>query len=184
MLQELCAVLEQHAFEQPCAGGSVTLVEENQNSKITISGVPSATVVIRLDGNASHMSIVQQIDDLHKICDYLLITNWHNEVRAVLIEIKENLRKSLWQKGVEQVCRSLPFLYYLHSVTEVECNGSCVSCEHVPRFYWVLAPRESKFIDKQRTRGGGPTPRTENCHGVAVRGLAGVRIPFDKLVPP
>ena len=184
MLQELCAIVKQHALEQPCANGSVTLVEENQTPGVTIYGVPSASVVIRLDGNASHLSMVQQRGDLHRICDYLLITDSHNEVRAVLIELKDNLRESLWQKGVEQVCRSLPFLYYLHSVTQVECNGSCVSCDHVSRFYCVLAPRQSKWIDKQRTRAGGLQPRTIDCHGVRVRGLAGVRIPFCRLVPP
>ena len=184
MLQELCTVVKQQTLEEPAADGTVTLVEEKEKVKVTISGVPSTAVVIRLDRNAGHMKrIVQERGHLHRICDYLLITVIHHEVRAILIEVKKHLGQSLWQKGVEQVCRSLPFFYYLHSVTQVECNGSCISCEEVSRFYWVLAPRQSS-IDKQPTRPRGRPARNTECHGVTVRGLAGLRIPFDRLVPP
>lgn len=185
MLQEFCSVVTSHALDHPSTRGSVALVEEAEQVKVTISGVPSETVVIRLDRHACHMEkVVQQRGDLHRICDYLLITYRHDEVRAILVEIKKHLGDSLWRKGAEQVCRSLPFFYYLHSVAQVEHDGSCVSCDEVSRFYWVLAPRQSRGIDKQRTRAGSQQARIDSRHGVTVRGIAGMRIPFNRLVPP
>ena len=177
----LRGIVKHEVLEVPTSQGSLTLLDKAQGTTFTLSAVPSSTVLLRLAGSASHMSIVCNCCGRHRMCDYLLVSDNCSEARVFYIELTDTLNNK-WSHKKTQVCRSLPFFEYLRAVGEVELCG--VSFQNVTHHYLVLARQVSNGPDKQRTRPAGLEVRREQCHGVTVRGLVSIHIPFDRLLFP
>ena len=103
---------------------------------------------------------------------------------VILIELKRSLYLH-WQRGKEQVCRSLPFFEYLRSLCEIDCQKSFCRADPVSFHYWVLASRYGRSIDKQRIRMPPHLLSVSDIHhGVEIKGMVSSLVSLSQLIGP
>lgn len=125
--------------------GSITLREKNV-MVVELFDLAADTIAIRLDRiGLSGMAN----GPWKRCCDYLVICQAGDTVRALFVELKKTLSDS---DPLEQLRRSLPWLKYLRSVCEIE-SGSEISEPEV--HYAVIALKRHPRFDKQRVKQGG-----------------------------
>ncbi len=114
---------------------------------IDLSGLGHDTVTIRVDKMG-----FSGIKDgpWKKCCDYVVIHQAGDTVRALFVELKRTLSDS---DACEQLRRSLPWLNYLRSVCEIESGSVFVDLEVR---YAVIALKRHQRLDKQHIKQGGP----------------------------
>ena len=107
---------------------------------------PSATIIAL--NRTSHLSVLQRTvgSAWNKICDYLLVDEQNGECRATLVELKSTLQRK--GEAFEQLRRSLPMVRYLLSVCSIEADADWDPTVA----YALIAERQTKRLDKQRTR--------------------------------
>ena len=171
----LQSILQSVAIE-PEHRECLTLIESQENKRYEVTGVRQPLVVTAIRMNRLRHLARLKDGAWNKICDYLLITARDGTYCAVFVELKETLREN--DDAGEQLRRSLPILEYLRSVCAVED----LSKPDVSVRYVILASRDAKRLDKQRTR---ITPseaiREERYRGIDVKSFVCERISIENL---
>lgn len=114
---------------------------------VELTGLAADTMAIRLDRTG--MSGLRD-GPWTRCCDYLVIYQAGEAVRALFVELKKSLSDS---DPFEQLRRSLPRLEYLRSLCEIESRSRFSEPEVR---YAVIALKRHPRFDKQRTRQGRP----------------------------
>lgn len=150
--------------------GSITL-RESRVMSVKLSGSAADAIAIRLDRTG-----MSGLGDgpWKRCCDYLVIYQAGNTVRALFVELKTTLSDS---NPFEQLRRSLPWLKYLRSLCEIE-SGSKFSEPEVR--YAVIALKRHPRFDKQRTKQGGPAETWShgNIQGTLAIGASNVQLRY------
>ena len=147
------------------------LSEEESGMDVYISGVPNTVTVISLQ-QASQLSILREKRPWRRICDYMLIDDRTDGCEVIMVELKRTLQ----EKGLEQLRRSLPIAKYLLAVCEVEMQRTW-PC----RFrYALLAEKRTNRLDKQPIRPSAQLS-TEDYKDINVTVGVGTRFDFGAL---
>ena len=174
----LTELLKDRALVPPNTEGSIILQERSANMKVEIANSSHPLVVINVK-SLNHLSMLKD-GQWRKICDYLLVTEYDNKMRACFVELKKTLSNKPEHR--EQLRRSLPILEYLRSVCKIECEGIDLGAGLTVR-YNLIAERQNGRIDKQRVRTGpSDWPVLECYRDIAVRKFVGSRILISKLL--
>lgn len=179
LISALASVLNDDVLKAPSADGSLILEEREACMKIDVFNSPISTASISF-GRFNHLSVIRgsRLTGRLRKCDYLLIFEKNGKVTAVFIELKKTLKDD----AREQLRRSLPFLDYLCSVCEVDCEAefrkSVTSIN-----YYIIAKRFEDRLDKQRVRVD-PQHRieTESYKDITVNSFVGSSISHAALV--
>ena len=169
ILQEM--VIEPHHCE------CLKLFESQKSKRYEVTGIRQPLVVTAIRMNRLRQLARLKDGAWNEICDYLLITARDGTYCAVFVELKETLREK--DDAREQLRRSLPILQYLRSVCAVE---DLVKPDVSVR-YVILASRDAKRLDKQRTRIiASEAIREERYRGIDVRSFICERISIEYLM--
>lgn len=152
------------------------LIESQENKGYEVTGIRQPLVVTAIRMNRLRHLARLKDGAWKKICDYLLIAAEDGTHRAVFVELKETLRDH--DDAREQLRRSLPVLEYLRSVCAVEDRSN----PNVSVRYVILASRDAKRLDKQRTRVlPSEAIQEEHYRGIDVRSFVCERISIENL---
>ena len=134
------------------SGKQVTLKEKLQNSKrrsiISIGGLSSNTIIFKLDKNKKGFTYKSGFlnpahIDIHKGCDYVIITEHKKRQVIVFCELKSGKISG----GKDQLFYSVPFIDYLASLVKTHKRKSIEAFER----HFVIFSNSGK-IKKQNIK--------------------------------
>ena len=128
-----------------------------------VTNLPISSTVVKI-GRLKHLAGMRDdIKDLKKICDYLLVIPTGNQWSAVLIEMKKTLEgKKILAK--EQLRRSIPVVKYLESLCAIESQ-----CDWEVVMHYVVVAEKYTRLDKDRIRPvAAPRPQREEHKGISI----------------
>ena len=120
LAKHLKKILTAKTLVKPKTNNNILLQEENVMD-VEVADIPPelTTVDMRQIGCLSGL----KSGNWKKICDYLLVFNQGNKDCAIFVELKNRLYEDKTD-GMEQLRRSLPFLEYLCSVSEIQYRST------------------------------------------------------------
>ena len=175
----LTRLLQGKGRVSPSADGIVVLEESQAGMRVEISNPPETLVAINVEA-LGHLSNLNE-GEWNRICDYLLVAQYDDEVFACLVELKTTLTNE--RDPREQLRRSLPIWEYLRSACEVECQSSRGWPSSFVVSYSLVAAKRSPRLDKQPVRRlPSDWPEEELHENITIKKFVRDRIPFSMLV--
>lgn len=169
LVSTLTDILVERTREKPADGGEqLDLREPGAHMRVKVTALPSNLIAIRIS-RIGHSSALRQepASDWNKRCDYVLLNDLGDRCNVVLVELKKTLNAK--KVAAEQLRRSLPIVKYLLSVCEVERGRAWPMSVH----YALIAEKQGRLLDKQRTRQPSAFLTTEHFDGVDVAVFVG-----------
>ena len=157
----------------PRTNGGGMILREKEVMEVEVTETPSdvTAVDVRKIGSFSGL----KDGEWKQSCDYLLVHERKGENVVIFVELK----KTLNEKGMEQLRRSLPLLDYLHSVCRIQYGVESYKSEMTIR-YSIICEKINPRLDKQPVTPGRP-PRPEHYKGIKINKFVGSRVHFDLL---
>lgn len=179
LVATLTDTLKEQKWKKPTEGGLVHLRERRANMRVKVTATPPNVVAIKVD-KIGHISALREepASDWNKRCDYALLYDLGDRCGVVLVELKKTLSDT--RVAAQQLRRSVPIIKYLLSVCEVERGRAWPISFH----YALIAEKQSRLLDKQRTRQPPAHQHVERLDGVDVAIFVGTTFSAAQFTTP
>lgn len=138
-------VLARHYIEEQDTTGSVRLFQPNVMD-LRLSGLSDDCIVVKL---RTYKDRLLGDGEWKRLCDYILVDSSGSVSKVLLVELKRSLSVPSIRVASEQLRRSIPVLYYLKRVCDIE---NCCDNEGIVVRYLVLGKTAAYPLDKQPVR--------------------------------
>ena len=168
LVTTLTYILRKPKWLKPTKDELIHLRERSAKMLVKVTALPANVIAIRID-KVGHSSALQEepASDWNKRCDFALLEDLGDRCNVVLVELKKTLND---KKGAaQQLRRSLPIIKYLLSVCEVERGRAWPMSVR----YALIAEKQSRLLDKQRTRQPPAFQHVEQFEGMDITTFVG-----------